>query len=478
MKKTIIILSFFLSTLNFAQIAGAYSINDPISAAMGNVSAANATGTYAVYRNPANLAYMENGSFGLATIFPLPNLSVNVGTDFMTIDEYNYYFGGVEVNGHTVPRELTEEDKQNLKDLFADGGLVYSGTNINYLNMVYKVSDEIGAFGFSISDNVTEVSTFPQGLIELTMDGNIVGRAYDFNDLSLKSSYLRDYTFTYSRDFSDVIHSPFSKLTAGFSVSYVQGLAMGRIDEVKTNIVTNPDNTISIDGHFVGYVALSPDYNVVYDFDSTDYKDSGFNFSPLPTPAGTGFGFDFGFNAELDDYLKIAFAVNNIGSVTWNKNVAKYESNTALLFRDITDQDEVDSLLDEIKMDGTYIDEITTDLPTVMRLGASVQVDKVLDGVPGSLLVAADIIKGFNDEASNSTDMGFGLGVEWRPFSWWPIMTGFAVGNGRPDAAWSLGTGIDTGVFAFTIAAHNFGSIIHGNQAKTINYVMGSRWRF
>ncbi len=478
MKKIISFLTVLLfSSLSFAQISGAYSLNDPISAAMGNVSTANSTGTYAIHRNPANLAFMENGSVGLATIFPVPNMSVNVGTDFMTIDEYNYYFGGVEVNGETVSRELTPEDKENLKDLFSDGGIVYSGTNINYLNLVYKVSDEIGAFGFSISDNVTEISSFPQGLVELTMEGNVIGRVYDFNDLSFKGSYLRDYTFSYSRDFSDLIPSPFKKLAFGVSVSYVQGLAMARTEEVKTNIVTNPDNTIDIQGHILSYVALSPDFNVAYDFDST-MQDDDFTFTPFPSPAGTGVGFDFGFTAQWEDYLTFGFAINNIGSITWDNNVAKYESNTAFVLRDITDQDELDSLQDEISMDGVYIDGITTSLPTVFRMGASLQVDKITSVVPGTLVVAADIVKGFNDEASNSTDMGLGLGVEWRPFAWLPIMTGLAFGNGRPDVAWSLGTGIDVGVFSFTIAAHNFNSVVMGNQAKTINYIMGSRWRF
>ncbi len=476
--KKIILITLLLVSVNFAQIGGAYSLNDPVSAAMGNTSVTNSTDTYSIHRNPANLAFMENGTFGLATVFPLPNLSINIGTDFMTIDEYNYYFGGVEVNGGTVPRELTEQDKENLKDLFADGGIVLSSTNINYLNLVYKVSDEIGAFGFSISDAFTEVSVFPQGLIELSLDGNVVGRAYDFNDLSFRGSYLRNYTFSYSRDFTDVLPLPLSKFAVGISMSYVQGLAMARTEEVYTNVITNSDNTIDIEGRFSGYVALSPDFNIVYDFDSTNANDDDFQFTPTPSPAGTGFGIDFGITAGWEDYLTFAFAVNNIGSINWNTNVAKYESNTALLIKDITDEDELDSLKDEIKMSGKYVDGITTDLPTVIRVGASLQVDKLIDAFPGTLLIAADFVKGFNDEASNSKEAGIGLGLEWRPVSWLPIMTGYAFGNGRPEPSWSLGAGIDVGAFAFTFAAHNFGSIVNGNNAKTINYIMGSRFRF
>ena len=484
MKKTSIILTVLIltvfSTISFSQISGAYSLNDPVSAAMGNVSVSNSTGTYAVHRNPANLAYMPNESFEFATIFPLPNLAINVGTDFMTINEYNYYFGGVEVNGVTVPRELTPEDKENLKNLFADGGIVYSSANIDLMNFVFKPSDEIGTFGFSVSYSFAETATFPQGLVELTLDGNVVGRAYDFNDLDFKGSLFRDYTFSYSRDFSDLLpkNDIVSKLAAGVSVSYVQGLAMARTEEVKTNIVTNADNTIDIEGHFVGYAAVSPDFNIHFDFDSLGQHDSGFHFSPFPTPAGSGFGFDFGLNAELIDAVNIGFAINNIGSITWNNYVARYESNTALVIKDITDQDELDSLSNSISLSGEFVDSYVTDLPTVMRLGASVQVDKLVNEIPGTLLVAADVIKGFNDEASNSSDFGFGLGVEWRPLNWLPIMTGLAFGNGRPSMGWSLGTGVDVGPFSFTIAAHNFGSVISGNDAKTINYVMGSRFRF
>ncbi len=476
--KIITSIVLLFSSINFGQILGAYSLNDPVSAAMGNTSAANSTDTYALHRNPANLALMENGTFGLSTILPFPNISENVGTDFLTIDEYNYYFGGIETNNGTVPRELTAQDKEDLMNLFKGGGTVFFTHNAEYLRIAYKVSDEVGAFGFSIADVTTDITTFPQGLIELSLEGNVVGKAYNFNDLDMKASYLRDYSFSYSRDFSDLVPLPLSKLALGVTFSYVQGLAMGRIDEVKTNIKTNPDNTIDISGHFVGYAALSPDFNVKYDFDSTNTNDDGFQFTPFPTPAGTGFGMDFGLTAGFEDYLTVGFAVNNIGSITWNKNVAKYESNTALVIRDITDQDELDSLKDQIALDGKYIDQLKTDLPTVMRLGAALQVDKLINDFPGYLTIAADFIKGFNNEASNSDKAGFGFGLEYRPVHWLPIMTGIAVGNGRPTTAWSLGIGIDSGVFAFTIAAHNFGSVIHGNQAKTVNFVLGSRFRF
>jgi len=47
-------------------------------------------------------------------------------------------------------------------------------------------------------------------------------------------------------------------------------------------------------------------------------------FSPFPTPAGSGVGVDIGLSAKLKRCSLFGFAVTDIGSITWNKNVAQY----------------------------------------------------------------------------------------------------------------------------------------------------------
>ncbi len=476
MKKIIILILFGFS-INFAQVGGAVSTNDPVSAALGNTSVSNSEGVYAIQRNPANMIF-SNSSVELATVFPIPNMNLNLGTDFITIDQYNYYFGGVEVNGETQGRYLTASDKQKLKDLFAGGGLIFSNVNINYLNVVINPGKEIGAFGFSVSDNISASFNFPQGVVDLAMNGNPVGSYYDFNDASLSAQHLRDYTFSYARDISDLFKSPLKSLSVGFSVKYIQGFAMAKTEEVVSSIKTNADNTIDVTGRFKAYAAISPDLAVQYDFDSLNTSNADPVYSPFMTPVGTGMGFDFGVTGQWE-FLTVALAINNLGSVTWNKNIAEYQSDFALSVKDITDSDALDSLKNLVTANGSFYEgEIKTSLPTVFRLGATANMNEVVPEIPGELKLSAEIIKGFNNVASNSDELGLALGMEWRPVSFIPILTGLGFGNGRASVAWSAGTGIDLGAFEFIISANNFGSLMKANDAKEVNLSMGSRWRF
>ncbi len=476
MKKIIILILIGFS-INYAQVGGALSSSNPVSAALGNTSVSNSEGVYAIQRNPANMVF-SNSAVEVATIFPIMNMSMSLGTDFITLNQYNYYFGGVEVNGQTQGRYLTAADKQNLKDLFSGGGLISANFNINYLNVVINPGREIGAFGFSVSDNISASFNFPQGVVDLAMNGNPVGSYYDFNDASLNAQHLRDYTFSYARDISDLFDSPLKSLSVGFSVKYIQGFAMAQTDEVVSSIKTNADNTIDVTGRFKAYAAVSTDLAVKYDFDSLNTSENDPVYSPFLDPVGTGMGFDFGITGEWE-FLTVALAVNNIGSVTWNKNIAEYQSDFAISVKDITDKDALDSLSNLITANGSFYDgEITTSLPTVFRLGATAKMNEVVPEIPGTLNLSLDIIKGFNKVASNSDELGLAFGMEWRPVSFLPIMTGLGFGNGRASVAWSAGTGIDLGTLEFIFAANNFGSMLQANDAKEINFTMGSRWRF
>ncbi len=478
MKKLIItLIIIFAVSVNFAQIGGAVSTNDPVSASLGNTSVSNSEGVYAIQRNPANMVF-SNSTVELATVFPMPNLSLNLGTDFMSINQYNYYFGGEDVNGTTQGRYLTVQDKQNLKDLFSGGGLIFANVSINYLNIVINPGRDIGAFGFSISDNMSSSFNFPQGVVDLAMNGNPVGSIYDFNDASLSAQHLRDYTFSYARDISDLFESPLKSLSVGFSVKYIQGFAMAKTDEVISTITTNADNTIDITGKFRAYAAISPDMAVTYDFDSLNTSNADPTYSPFMTPVGTGLGFDFGITGQWE-FVTFALAINNIGSVTWNKNIAEYQSDFAIAIKDITDQDALDSLSNLVTTNGSFYDgEIKTSLPTVFRVGATANISEVVPDIPGELKVSTEIIKGFNNVASNSDAIGLALGMEWRPVSFIPLMTGLSFGNGRSSVAWSAGTGLDLGTMEFIIAANNFGAFLQANDAEEIRISFGSRWRF
>ena len=475
MKKNIIIsISFiFAITLN-AQSGGSVGVTDAISAGMANTYITTSTGVYSVGKNPANFMFSEDNHFEVSTILPLPNLGLYVGADFITFKEYNYYFGGEEVNGQTEGRYLTDDDKTNLKNLFEKGGITTGGISVNYLSVMYKADKDIGAFGFSISGNFGASVDFPKGIVEIALEGNPVGSIYNFDGSYIRASYYRDYTFTYAREFTNLFDDTFKMFSAGISMKLIHGFAYIETERMNSSIETGPKSELITTGDILAHAAFSPDFGIKYSYDSTDVES---NASAFPTPAGTGFGVDLGFTAQLDDIWTFGLAITDMGSINFTERVIEYKSDKALILEDISDQAQRDSLVEVFRGEGNPISEISSALPTALRMGASARVDRLVGEFPGTLVVALDYNQGLNTKIRNSTVPRFSLGAEWRPYESWPIRTGFSFG-GRDGLAWSFGSGVDLGLVEMNISAFRFGNLFDASNASKFTVAFGSRWKF
>src|ERR1035437_1186051 len=109
-----------LSCYTFAQF-GSVGIVDAKSMSLGKTYNANTDGIYSIGINPANMMFSPSAHFEFSTVLPLPALSMKVGTNFMSFNDFNYFFGGV--NGNS--RYLTSADKQKLFGLFSNSGKVF-----------------------------------------------------------------------------------------------------------------------------------------------------------------------------------------------------------------------------------------------------------------------------------------------------------------------------------------------------------------
>ena len=479
MKKLYIYILFSLLTAGLnAQGFGSVGVLDPISAGMASTYTANLSGVYAVGKNPANIILPRDENFEIATVFPFPNVGVFAGTDFITIDELNYFFGGVDnASGERVGRYLNAEDKDRLRALFDRGGIVSGTFTGSLFNIVINAGRNTGTFGFSINENVASYGDLPESVVNLVLDGNPIGYVYEFSGSKLNAVWMRDYTLSYARDFRDVFRG-FRNFNIGISLRYIQGFALVKSDYIKSTIETGENGELITNGDFLGYAAFSDDFNIEYDFDST-FVDNGNSFSPFPSPSGSGFGFDLGVSARMSDKLTIGVALTGIGGITWNQNVAEFKSDAVLTFDDLTNEDEVDSLFDEILGDGKYITEITSKLPAVLRIGVAFDVHNYFrkGDFPGTLVAAIDYNQGLNYTAIGTTKPRISIGAEWRPAEVIPIRTGFSFG-GRFGFAWSFGTGVDLGLFEFNISAYNFRTLLMANSAEAVSFAIGSRWKF
>ncbi len=479
MKKSLLYILFILIfTCNLFPQIGSYGAGDARSVGLGKTYTALANGVFSIGNNPANLMLDSNLNCELSSVLPFPSLYARAGSDFITIKDYNYFFGGVEdASGKTVGRYLTAADKARLKSIFEDGGTVLGDFAVTYFSFSIKVDDKIGAFAFSISDVAGSNFNFPEQLISLGLDGNQVGTVYTFDDAKLKAWWLRNYSLTYSRSFPELEQDIFEKISAGLTLKLIQGFAYVGSEKVETSLSTGVYNQIVANGKTEFYSSFSDDFNVKYDFDSTKTKKDA-DISPFPSPAGSGFGIDFGLSAKLDDIWTFGISITDIGSINWTENVARYSSNTAFVLNDITDKDEVDSLKDALTGKGEYVNEISTSLPTALHLGAAFQLDKYLIGnFPGRMLLVLDYNQGFNDQPLNSTKPRFSFGAEWKPMDWIPyIRTGFSFG-GSDTFGWAFGLGIDASVLELHFATPDFQYLFIPNEAKRISLAIGSKWK-
>ncbi len=466
-----------VSTL-YSQGGGSVGASDARSTAMGKTYTAASRGVYAIGRNPANLMLSENGTVQFATLLPIPNINLRSGTDFITINDFNYFFGGVEENGVKKGRYLDEDDKSKLRDIFDGGGFFVTDVGAILLSATYKNSDDVGAFGFTISDRFAFKFNLPEHLINLGLDGNPVGSVYNFDDADIKGWWLRDYSLTYARSLNEIKPDNFKYLSAGITLKLVHGFAYVGTEHVNSKLETGAGNVLSATGDVLAYSSFSDAFAIKYGFDSTD-TDKESSIGPFPTPAGKGFGIDLGFAAVLDDALSFGLAITDIGSVSWTENAAKFSSNNAVVLTDITNAEQRDSLVNSITGEGEYIDNFSTSLSTALRLGVAFQLDKsdLVSDFPGSLLITLDYNQGFNNQPRNSTIPRVSLGLEWKPVDWFATRTGFSFG-GKDAFGWAFGLGFDVGVLEMNLATSDLQYLLSPNSAKRVAVSIGSRWIF
>jgi hypothetical protein len=461
--STIILLVLSFDT--FAQYGSVGSV-DARSMSLAKTYNANTSGIYSIGINPANMMFSPSSHFEFATVLPLPAISLKVGNNFMSFEDFSYFFGGVNGNA----RILTSADKQRLSDLFSNGGRVFADVSVNEFSAMYKAKPNIGAFAFSMADYISVSFTVPKSIVELGLNGNQTGQVYSFNDAAAKSWWIRMYSLSYARDLPEIDQNIFDQIAVGVSLKIVNGFSYAGMDHINTNLSTGSSNQIGGSADMIVNAAFSPSFGSVYGFDSSDTK-SNMGFSPKP--AGSGVGFDLGVAASMDKIWRFSLSITDIGSIKWDKYTAQYSASGNFSVTDLTDKGQLDTIKDKIIGKGEYSSGFSTSLPTALRAGASYFLNKY---IPGSMLLAFDYNQGFNDSPGNSKSPRFSIGVEWMPSGGFNLRTGLTVG-GLDGFGWALGIGLDAGLVEFNFATSDMNQVVSGNSAKMYTVSFGSRWK-
>ena len=477
-KLKIFILLFIFSNLILAQGFGSSGALGARNIALGGTNAVSARGVHAIGVNPANLAIQQKHKIEISTLIPLPTLNISAGNDFITLDDYKYFFTGVEdENGSINGRYLGTSEKSKFLDLFERGSMVNTNFGTTILSTSVYLDKKIGAFGFSISDLTSIQASLPTQMFELALYGNEVNKVFDLTDMDVKAWYLRNYSLSYSRDLSEYFPDAFRFFSAGLTLKLVHGYFYAGVDKINTTLKTQTDYGILINGDSRMLVAASPSFGIIHDFEDEEIIR---NSSPglFNAPAGTGFGLDFGFYADLNKVWSIAFALTDLGSTNWTKGTVQYTSESDFLLDDVSDEELVDSLSNAITGEGSYTSAFSTSLSTAMKMGVGFRVDKLLKGnFPGTLLFEFNYHQGFNEMPSNSKNPRFTVGSEWYPLGWFNLRTGISAG-GYDGFNWAFGFGFDSGLIDFDFATAYTHSLLNGNNAKRLGFAMSTRWKF
>lgn len=462
-----IVFIFLLNNLIFSQY-GSTGVTDARSLGLGKTHTATSEGVFAIGINPANLIFSEEGSVDFSTALPLPSAGLRSGTDFLTYDDFKYYFGEIGGNENI----LTEDDRNRINRLFENGGLFYTHAGISLLSFHFKPSEEVGSFAFSVGDYGGGKFNFPQAIKDLSYTE---GKVYDFSDASFEAWWVRSYSFSYARQLEFLSDGFFEKFGFGFSLKYYQGFGYLATEDISTYLTTNANGTISGQANLLAYSALSEDFGVVYDFENVE-RESSINI--FPSPAGKGFGFDFGFSAQINDRWKIATAITDIGQITWNKNAARLISEGDIKLTDISDEAQRDSVFNKIFGSGEPIDLFVTKLATAFRFGAAFLVSRDFEeGFPGRLMLAFDYDQGFNNMPGNSTNPRISFGAEWRPWQSFPSIRSGVEFGGTEKLNWSYGMGFDFGFLEIHLATNAMQNLFFPKSSDMLSAAFSSRWK-
>ncbi len=219
-----------------AQGGGSVGVTDSRATAMGKSYTVSSRGIYSISRNPANLAIPQDHNVEISTLLPLPNISMGLGNDFLTLNDYNFFFtGDGSVEQGNQARYLSDSDKQRFKQLFDQGNSIHTGIAFSLFGISINAGREVGSFAFSINDRMAAKGGLPTDYIDLLLYGNEAGRVYDLKDATFQSSYTRDYSLSYARE---ITPSFLKRLSIGASIKMVHGFWYGGIENFGSSVET------------------------------------------------------------------------------------------------------------------------------------------------------------------------------------------------------------------------------------------------
>ena len=433
MKRLIYILLILLTALE------AQKKRDPRVVGMAGAYTTIANGIFSVGYNPGLIGLQQNKPFMMQGL----QLDFGVVGNFFSIENIANY------SGDTLDMKEKNQLFRQLEDSDGLGFFMDSHMPIPLLNI------SMGNMAFSANNMILQNYRLPIGLLELIFYGN--GQK---PNLDLEFNYeilgMNEYGFSFG--------IPFKSMSWGVTVKYIQGLFYLGVDEdsSSSSLITD-DNGIYGSGKYVikqgvGGAGFGFDVGVV----SRPYKGWQFGASIINLTGTLNWKQGGGSNVSSLNPLTSSFYPFTWGDSTLN-------ANQSILYTFNIDTIRADNLSnDSLFTNETsfFVPKKTKDfvirIPATFRFGLSKQLD--------NLLIASDLIAGFQDKYYARKKWKWSIGLEWTRVSAVPMRIGFGWGGGDFREL-GIGFGFKRGslMYDFGFAFRN-GLWLHTMQGFNISF--------
>lgn len=434
----------------------------------------------------------------------LTEFGAGIYSDSLNSDKLKKFYRSVknEITNNNSGDTLNWQEQQNAIADYAQSG-VSMFANYNWFGFAFQ-TEKFGGIAFNISENYKWNSRLNQETTDLIFRGKL-------------SSYFDSLTIVMNGDTSVIANSDnisqdtlsnvilgtmsvplnLSQITKGSEIRAVwnrhYSIGYGRKLFGKDSVFVVYGG---IGGRFIQSVAMfnmesneegltlyssvSPNFNIDYgsvaNSNLSTFTEKG---KLLPKVVGNGYGIDVSASVILFNKLKIAAAVNNIGSVTYTRNV--YQVNDTLLTRvslnGLSDYNVTQSM-NQMLNDGGILtlkgqDKYVAKNAADFRFGASMQFGKIFS-------FGFDMVAPFDRTNPGSiANPVYSIGGEIRPLKWIALSAGyFGGGIYKNNIPVGINFIIKDGTYEFGISSYDALTFFTKNS-NSISAAFGfARFRF
>lgn len=423
--------------------------------------------TDAFNNNPANIQRHranQNARF---------NMSVITGGGYMWHSGYlsKTFYDDYLINNDG--RIFSEAEKHDFIDKAHNSETSFMLT-WNMLSFIYNTK-KAGTFGISVDERIWGNFIANKDFLDLIFFGNQKERTYDLSGTGFHTSWVRQINLTYANKFNSPNREKFGDIYYGISVKPQFGLYYTESD----------NNSLSL---------YTTDSNKLYPNGAADIYYSGLISDPKQklklgmNPAGFGLGFDLGVGMKVRNFLGLGtfdfgLSVIDLGYISWSENAGKYLYDGGFVITDITEDEQLDSLINLIEGNKTD-DKFTRMLPLVVKFGFNYRL--CLDDITKPpkagteklelINISLEYIQGITKVSGGCTNPMLAFGTELNIGKFFSPRLGLTWG-GRERFSVSAGLGFDFGPVSLDVGTYNVQSIYNPTSSSKVSAGFAIKYR-